>query len=123
MPGRFALSRVAAAALCLAMPGAWALGLGPLVVQSKLGEGLRAEIDVSSMSPDEASNLKIRIATPEAYQAAGVDYNAILTGAQVLLQRRPDGRPHRRQRRGRHSALRVHHRGVRGAHRGVGPSP
>ncbi|MCB2020837.1 MAG: hypothetical protein KDG44_08535, partial [Burkholderiaceae bacterium] len=96
MPGRFALSRVAAAALCLAMPGAWALGLGPLVVQSKLGEGLRAEIDVSSMSPDEASNLKIRIATPEAYQAAGVDYNAILTGTQVLLQRRPDGRPYLR---------------------------
>ena len=94
VPGRFVLSGVAAAALCLALPSAWALGLGKLVVQSALGEGLRAEIDVSSLTPDEASNLKIRIASPDAYKAAGVDYNAVLPGAQVVLQRRADGRPY-----------------------------
>ena len=94
VPGRFALSGVAAAALCLALPSAWALGLGKLVVQSSLGEGLRAEIDVSSLTPDEASNLKIKIASPDAYKAAGVDYNAVLPGAQVVLQRRADGRPY-----------------------------
>jgi pilus assembly protein FimV len=96
MPGRFALSGVAAAALCLFMPSAWALGLGPLVVKSALGEGLRAEIDVSSMTPEEASNLKIRIANPEAYSAAGVDYNNILSETKVSLQRRGDGRPYLR---------------------------
>ena len=96
MPGRFALSGVAAAALCLFMPGAWALGLGPLVVKSTLGEGLRAEIDVNSLTPEEASNLTIKIATPEAYSAAGVDYNNILTGTKVALQRRNDGRPYLR---------------------------
>ncbi|MEO8123656.1 MAG: FimV/HubP family polar landmark protein [Burkholderiales bacterium] len=96
MSGRFALSGVAAAALCLFMPSAWALGLGPLVVKSTLGEGLRAEIDVSSLTPDEASNLSIKIATPEAYSAAGVDYNNILSGTKVDLQRRSDGRPYLR---------------------------
>jgi pilus assembly protein FimV len=96
VPGRFALSGVVAAALCLVVPSAWALGLGRLVVQSSLGEVLRAEIDISSLTPDEAANLKIRIASPEAYRAAGVDYNAVLPGAQVALQRRGDGRPYLR---------------------------
>ena len=96
MPGRFALSGIAAAALCLALPSAWALGLGRLVVQSSLGESLRAEIDVSSLTPDEASNLKLRVASPDAYKAAGIDYNAVLPGTQVVLQRRADGRPYLR---------------------------
>ncbi len=96
VPGRFALSGIAAAALCLVIPSAFALGLGRLVVQSSLGESLRAEIDVSSLTPEEASNLKIRVASPDAYRAAGVDYNAVLPGAQVVLQRRSDGRPYLR---------------------------
>ncbi len=96
VPGRFALSGVAAAALCLLMPSAWALGLGRLVVQSSLGEGLRAEIDISSLTPEEASNLKVRIAAPESYRTAGVDYNAVLPSTQVSLQRHTDGRPYLR---------------------------
>lgn len=71
---------------------AWALGLGRLQVQSALGEILRAEIDVISITPEEASSLNIRIAPPESYRAAGVDYNAVLPGTLVVLQRRPDGR-------------------------------
>jgi len=73
---------------------AWALGLGRLQVQSSLGEILRAEIDVTSITPEEASNLNVRIAPPESYRAAGVDYNAVLPGTQVVLQRRADGRPY-----------------------------
>ena len=72
---------------------AWALGLGRLQVQSALGETLRAEIDVTSLSPEEASNLRVRVAPPEAYRAAGVDYNPVLPGTQAELLRRPDGRP------------------------------
>jgi pilus assembly protein FimV len=93
---RFALTGVAAAALWLAMPDAWALGLGRLNVQSALGESLRAEIDVTSLTPEEASNLRIRIAPPESYRAAGVDYNAVLPGTTAQLLRRPDGRPYLR---------------------------
>ena len=94
--GRFALTGVAAAAIWLAMPNAWALGLGRLAVQSALGESLRAEIDVTSLTPEEAANLVVRVAAPEAYRAAGVDYNAVLSATQVSLQRRADGRPYLR---------------------------
>jgi pilus assembly protein FimV len=89
---RFALTGVALAAGCLWGAQAWALGLGRLSVQSALGETLRAEIDVTSITPEELSTLKLRIAPAEAYRAAGVEFNAVLTSAQVALQRRPDGR-------------------------------
>ncbi len=91
--GRFALTGVAAAALCLAGSGAWALGLGRLQVQSALGEPLRAEIDVTSMTPEETANLRVKVASPDSYRSAGVDYNPILPGTQVELRRRADGKP------------------------------
>jgi pilus assembly protein FimV len=94
--GRFALTGVAAAALLLAAQGAWALGLGRLQVQSSLGETLRAEIDVTSLSPEEAANLQVKVASPDAYKAAGVDYNAVLPATKVSLERRADGRPYLR---------------------------
>ena len=87
---------VAAAALILATSGSWALGLGRMAVQSALGESLRAEIDVTSITPEEASSLRVRIAPPEAYRAAGVDYGLVLSGTQVTLARRADGRPYLR---------------------------
>ena len=90
--GRFALSGLAIATACLWGLNAQALGLGRLTVQSALGEPLRAEIDVTSMTPEEASTLRLRIAPAEAYRAAGVEFNPVLTSAQVELQRRPDGR-------------------------------
>lgn len=80
----------------LAAGNAAALGLGRLTVQSALGESLRAEIDVTSLSPEEASNFQVRVANPNAYRAAGVDYNAVLPSTQVSLQRRADGRPYLR---------------------------
>ena len=90
--GRFALTGVAVAALYFSASGAWALGLGRLQVQSALGEALRAEIDVTSLTPEETANLRVRVASPESYRAAGVDYNPVLPGTQVELRRRPDGR-------------------------------
>ena len=94
--GRFVLSAVAAAAMTLAASGTWALGLGRMAVQSALGENLRAEIDVTSITPEEASSLRVRIAPPDAYRAAGVDYGAVLPATQVTLARRADGRPYLR---------------------------
>lgn len=90
--GRFALTGAAFAAMCLVASNALALGLGRLNVQSSLGETLRAEIEVTSITPEEASNFNVRVAPPESYRAAGVDYNSVLPGTQVVLQRRPDGR-------------------------------
>ncbi|MEO5697340.1 MAG: FimV/HubP family polar landmark protein [Burkholderiaceae bacterium] len=92
--GRFALTVVAAAAVMFAAPAAWSLGLGRIQVQSALGESLRAEIDVTSIAPEEAANLRVRIAPPDSYKAAGVDYNAVLPSTRVELLRRADGRPY-----------------------------
>ena len=93
---RVALSSVALAALVAAAGNAWALGLGRLNVQSALGETLRAEIDISSLTSEEESSLKVRIASPDAYRAQGVDYNTVLQSTQVSIARRSDGRPYLR---------------------------
>lgn len=94
--GRFALSGLAIATACLWGLDAQALGLGRLTVQSALGEPLRAEIDVTSLTPEEAGTLTLRVASPDAYRAAGVEYNPALPGTQVQLVRRADGRPYLR---------------------------
>ncbi len=93
---RFALSSIAAAALALAASQAGALGLGRLAVQSSLGENMRAEIDITSLSPEEAQSLRVRVAPPEAYRAAGVDYNAVLSSVTTSVQKRSDGRSYLR---------------------------
>ena len=79
-------------ALCLASPLASALGLGRLSVQSALGEALRAEIEVTSLTPEEQASLRIRVAPPEAYRAANVDYNPVLPSTRATLEKRADGR-------------------------------
>lgn len=76
-----------AAALLVAGSGAQALGLGKLSVQSALGETMKAEIDITSLTPEEASSLKVRVAPPEAYRSSGVEYNPVLTSAQVQVVR------------------------------------
>ena len=84
---------VAAAALCgLWGPGAMALSLGRITVQSALGEPLRAEVDLLDINAEEAASLKPSVASPESFRAAGLDYNLALSGLQVSLQRRSDGR-------------------------------
>jgi len=98
--GRFALNRVAVATACAvlgALPAAsWALGLGKLNVQSALGESLRAEIDITNLTPEEGASLQVKVASPETYRAAGVDYNQVLGATGISLQRRADGRPYLR---------------------------
>ncbi len=93
---RFTLRRVALATACavgvLTGTPAWSLGLGTLSVQSSLGEVLRAEIEVTSITAEEAASLQLRVASPEAFRAAGVEYNPSLPGARVEIVRRADGR-------------------------------
>ncbi len=80
------------AALCLVASQAHALGLGRLQVQSALGETLKAEIELTSLSSEEAASLRVRVAPPDAFRAQGLDYNAVLAGTQVQLVRQPNGR-------------------------------
>ena len=89
---RHLLSQAALAVACLAAGQAHALGLGRLNVQSALGETLRAEIELTSLSPEEENGLRVRVAAPDAFRAQGLDYNAVLAGAQVQLVRQANGR-------------------------------
>lgn len=96
LAARTTLALAAAAALGTTTLEAQALGLGRLNVQSALGEVLRAEIDITTLTPEEASTLSVRVAGPEAYRAAGVEYNSVLSGTQAVLARRADGRAYLR---------------------------
>ena len=85
----------AAVVLCtglLQASDAQALALGRMVVQSALGEPLRAEVDVLEITAEESASLRVGLAAAGAFRAAGMDFNAALADLQVVLQRRPDGR-------------------------------
>ena len=78
---------------CLLLPLiAHAAGLGRLAVQSALGQPLRAEVEVVSLQPGEADGLAARIASPEAFRMAGIEFNPALLSIRVAIERR-DGRP------------------------------
>ncbi len=87
-----ALASLVAALFGLSGSNAWALALGRITVQSALGDPLRAEIDILDINAEEAASLKASVALPEAFRAAGLEYNPALAGVQLSLQRRSDGR-------------------------------
>jgi pilus assembly protein FimV len=70
---------------------AQALALGRIMVQSALGEPLKAEIDVPDINTDEAASLRVGLASGDAFRAAGMDFNAALSSLQITLQRRANG--------------------------------
>ncbi len=88
-------SPIAAAALALvlglAAQDASALALGRVNVLSALGEPLRAEIEVPEITAEEAASLRTAVAGPDAFRAAGLEYNAALAAVQISLQRRANG--------------------------------
>lgn len=70
---------------------AGAAGLGKLVVQSAIGEPLRAEIELS-LAAEDLDSATPRFAIPDAYAAAGLQYNAALNGARLAIHYRNNGR-------------------------------
>ena len=70
---------------------AGAASLGRLAVLSAIGEPLRAEIELSLAAEDLESAIP-RFASPDAYAAAGLQYNAALNGARLAIQYRNNGR-------------------------------
>src|SRR5258706_2304311 len=51
-------------------------GLGKLTVTSSLGQPLTAEIDLVSLQPGESDSLSARVATPEAFRDARIEYGS-----------------------------------------------
>ena len=87
-----ALAMAAAITVGLYAPDAAALSLGPITVQSALGEPLRAEIDLPQITAAEAESLQASTASVDAFRAQGMEYSPIANQVQMKLHRRPDGR-------------------------------
>ena len=52
---------------------AQAIGLGAIEVKSQLGKPFVAEIPITLSTPDEANNLTVRLASPEAFARVGLE--------------------------------------------------
>ncbi|MDT8287853.1 MAG: FimV/HubP family polar landmark protein [Elusimicrobiales bacterium] len=83
-------------ALVTAMLGAfashaYALGLGEIKLNSALHQPLDAEISLLSASPEEVDQLRVQLASPQAYQQAGVERIYLHTRLKFAVVTKPDG--------------------------------
>lgn len=78
-------SAIAIALASLSATPAVAAGLGRLAVQSALGQPLRAEVEVTALTREEAQSLTARLASPDAFRQAGLEYNPALSGLRFAI--------------------------------------
>ncbi|MDR2091908.1 MAG: hypothetical protein LBP58_01085 [Azoarcus sp.] len=76
-----------AAAIALLPLGAQAAGLEQIIVQSRLGEPLDAEIPINA-TPQELQSLSVRIAPPDAFLQANVPYAGFVPSVKVAIENR-----------------------------------
>src|SRR5688572_24333347 len=82
-----------ACALMLGASLVQAAGLGKLTVNSALGQILNAEIDLVSMQPGELDALNARVAPPEAFRDARIEYSSSLRLLRFSVDKRANGAP------------------------------
>jgi len=68
------LKMLGVVAVCSFSTTAYALGLGGINVSSALGQPLKADIELVAVNKDDKASLVARIASPEAYKGAGLEY-------------------------------------------------
>ncbi len=69
---------------------AGAAGLGRMTVLTSIGQPLLSEIELS-VTREELGSLSARLAVPDAYQKANLQYNPALTGALLTVETRSGG--------------------------------
>src|SRR5471030_595696 len=85
----FALKTLTGAiASAVLVASANAAGLGKLTVLSSLGQPLRAEIELTAVSADEAGALVAKLAPAEAFRAANIDFNPTLLSLHFDVEQR-----------------------------------
>jgi pilus assembly protein FimV len=86
----FALKTItsAVAGAVLVAASANAAGLGKLTVLSALGQPLRAEIELTAVSADDASGLVAKLAPVEAFRTANIDFNPALLALRFEVDQR-----------------------------------
>ena len=77
-----------AVATAVVLSSAQAAGLGKLTVLSALGQPLRAEIELTSVSSEEAAGLVAKLASPDAFKLANVEFNPALLGLRFSVEQR-----------------------------------
>ncbi|MDB5760046.1 MAG: fimV [Burkholderia sp.] len=88
-PRSTAWKALGAAVVSAAMLGsAGAAGLGQLTVLSSLGQPLLAEIELTSVSRDEAGNLSVKLAPASAFRQANIEYNPALANLRFAIEQR-----------------------------------
>jgi pilus assembly protein FimV len=63
-----------------------AAGLGKLTVLSSLGQPLRAEIELTAATADEAGQLVVKLASAEAFRAANIEFNPALMALRFAVE-------------------------------------
>jgi pilus assembly protein FimV len=81
------LTAAVASAMVL-MTSAHAAGLGKLTVLSALGQPLRAEIELTSVSQEEAAGLSAKLASPDAFKTANIEFNPALLSLRFNVEQR-----------------------------------
>jgi pilus assembly protein FimV len=81
------LTAAVASALVLSS-AAHAAGLGKLTVLSALGQPLRAEIELTAVSSDEASGLVAKLASAEAFRNANIEFSPALMSLRFAVEQR-----------------------------------
>lgn len=85
------LSRTLGSILLLMPAATYALGLGDIRLHSALGQRLDAEIELLSVSPDEAESIDVALASRQAFATAGIDRPAVLMFLQFAVEQTQDG--------------------------------
>ena len=85
-----ALKTLSSAVACavLLSPAAYAAELGKITVLSAVGQPLRAEVELTAVKPGETSALLAKLAPPDAYRRAVVDFNPALNGLTFAIETR-----------------------------------
>lgn len=78
----------AVASAVLLSSAASAAGLGKLTVLSALGQPLRAEIELTTTAGEDASSLAVKLASPEAFRAANIEFNPALLSLRFNVEQR-----------------------------------
>src|SRR5450830_1609975 len=89
-----ALKTLSSAVACavLLSTAASAAELGKITVLSAAGQPLRAEIELTSVKGDELSGLLAKLAPPDAYKQANVEFNSALSALSFAVESR-NGKP------------------------------
>lgn len=86
------LAVILAATIMVFLPlAAHALGFGNITLHSALNEPLDADIELLSPTEDDLANIKVKLASPDAFTRAGIDRTALLTELRFKVKELDNG--------------------------------